>query len=121
MSTTKQKFIGTVLIVLSIFFAGLALYFYLQNGNSQLVILENNKKIVLLEESKKPLLDSLEANKKALKESEAIIKSLKETEAMLLKQLKINQNEKIETTTVYFNSDVNKRIELFTELTELTE
>lgn len=118
MSTTKQKFIGTILIVLSVFFAGLALYFYLQNGNSQLVITENNKKITQLEESKKPLLDSIEANKKALKESETIIQSLKENELRLLNQLNKNQNEKTETTTVYFNSSVNERFELFSELTE---
>lgn len=118
MSTTRQKLIGTIFIALSIIFAGLALYFYFQNSNSQAKIIENNAKIKKLEESKLPLLDTIEANTKAIKEKDKIIQSYKENEKKLLQQLETNQNEKVKETSTYINSSTDKRVELFTKLTE---
>lgn len=116
MSTTKQKTIGFFLICLSLFFAGLSVYFYFENDNSLARIKENEKTIKVLEADKLPLKAVIAENEKQMaKDQETIIK-LVAREAELLTLLKQQKNENDKELTDYFNADDDKRVSIFSGL-----
>lgn len=116
----KANKIQTVsIILLGIILIVMLIATFSTNGENKRLktsINENEQKIKKLETEKITIFESIEKKSEQIRLKDSIIQELKNKENLLINNLKTLKNERIKLKNTYFNSNVNERVRIFSEL-----